>query len=708
MTIPPSYSDSPRNITSYSGQTYAFAPIFYRKRDPTSLDLRPKEAKGYYPIGSMWYNTVGLNIWFLAEIKAVNGATNAFWVQLVEGANTGPMLTLSDNAGTVVHPSLDSSTPPGNIQFLSGAGIQIVGDNTLHTMTITNTGSGTETLKGDDGVAVSPDGGGSITTVGSVVANSTNGKALYVKNTGANTETWQIQLSAAIGATNVAKVGLAAFNSAQFSVDANGFVSLAGAVSPLGLTPDASTPPGTSPVVQNGSGNIKLEGGSTFATGTQANPIRTNSLAANTMDFQIQLAGANAAVSTANNFGVSQFDSNSFGVASGFVTLKNGGTTGAVTAVQGDDSLSVVPSSGTITWTGATVANGTNVHGPVTFKKNAASTEELDVQVAAAIAATDITKVGLAAFKNTQFTVDANGFVSLSASTIVGLVPDAISGTGTSPTLPNGAGNLTLQGSIVAAHSIPLRTISDSVNTIHVQAQYAAAVGATDGTKAGMAVFNSNDFTVDASGFVSLIGGSTSPAVTSVALDVATTPINPTAGGQLTLTGGQVATGVVGANVIRTRGNTANSATIEIQRSTVSAASDSTKNGVCHFDSSKFGVDANGFVTFTGSTSNIPWTDEGGNFNAASNNGYFCTALLTATLPATPAQGDIIKFVMDTASVVTVTANAGQKIRMGNTISALAGTCASTRQGDSMELVYRAASATWYAYAGSTGSWTIT
>lgn len=73
----------------------------------------------------------------------------------------------------------------------------------------------------------------------------------------------------------------------------------------------------------------------------------------------------------------------------------------------------------------------------------------------------------------------------------------------------------------------------------------------------------------------------------------------PTGAGQVTITGGQVATGVIGANVIRTNSLAANTFTIQIQRSTAVAASDSTKNGVCHFDSAMFSVDANGFVTNT-------------------------------------------------------------------------------------------------------------
>jgi hypothetical protein len=83
---------------------------------------------------------------------------------------------------------------------------------------------------------------------------------------------------------------------------------------------DASTPPGTNPVTPTG-GLVTIEGGATYPTGTRANPIRTNSLAASTIDLQIQLAGSNAGSSTANNFGVSQYDSNQFGVTSGFVTF---------------------------------------------------------------------------------------------------------------------------------------------------------------------------------------------------------------------------------------------------------------------------------------------------------------------------------------------------------------------------------------------------
>lgn len=82
-----------------------------------------------------------------------------------------------------------------------------------------------------------------------------------------------------------------------------------------------------------------------------------------------------------------------------------------------------------------------------------------------------------------------------------------------------------------------------------------------------------------------------------------TNPVVADANGEITVTGGQVATGTIGANVIRTNSLAANTYTIEIQRSTTAASADSSLNGVCHFDSSSFSVDSDGFVTFTGGAS---------------------------------------------------------------------------------------------------------
>ena len=118
------------------------------------------------------------------------------------------------------------------------------------------------------------------------------------------------------------------------------------------------------------------------------------------------------------------------------------------------------------------------------------------------------------------------------------------------------------------------------------------------------------------------------------------------------------------------------------------------------------GVSGNPVISATGA--GFPWTDVSGAVSASVNNGYFVTATCTSTLPSAPSQGDTIKYIVDNSSqVLTIQASAGKFIRLGNTVTAAAGTAVSTLQGDSIELVYRASDLTWFALA-SVGQWNLT
>lgn len=128
--------------------------------------------------------------------------------------------------------------------------------------------------------------------------------------------------------------------------------------------------------------------------------------------------------------------------------------------------------------------------------------------------------------------------------------------------------------------------------------------------------------------------------------------------------------------------------------------------GTAGFDSTQFTV-TDGFVQLSGGAGTM-WTDTSGSFTASVNNGYFLTAASTPTLPAAPSQGDIVMFVCDTGSTVTVTANAGQRIRIGSALSAVAGTAASSTQGNALKLVYRSAATTWFSIPAPEGTWTVT
>lgn len=142
--------------------------------------------------------------------------------------------------------------------------------------------------------------------------------------------------------------------------------------------------------------------------------------------------------------------------------------------------------------------------------------------------------------------------------------------------------------------------------------------------------------------------------------------------------------------------------TLNVQRAQALAAADSTKVGVCNFNSTQFTVDANGFVSaaFGGFT----WTETSGAFAAAAEHGYFITTTATATLPASPSEGDTIRFSCDTTNLLTITANTGQTIRLGTAVSSSAGTLISTQRGDSIELVYKSTGTVWIAQ-NSVGGW---
>lgn len=221
-----------------------------------------------------------------------------------------------------------------------------------------------------------------------------------------------------------------------------------------------------------------------------------------------------------------------------------------------------------------------------------------------------------------------------------------------------------------------------------------------------------------------------------------TDPVLPSGAGTVTITGAQVAAGVIGANVIRTDSLAANTFTIEIQRSAAVGASASLNNGVSHFNSAQFTVDANGFVSASGAVPIQFTADSGtavpvaGNINifggpgvttsatgstvivnsvvftdtaAATllvDNGYFATASGTYPLPATATQGELIHVVCDTAGAVVLDAPALNFIRIGSLITSSGGTATSTSIGDSLTLRYRLSSLTWEA-TSVIGTWVV-
>lgn len=375
MPIPRDESQQAYTIASgYQSTNY----MIVDQRDPNVQDVN-------YNIGRFWQNQVSKSLWFLNSLSNLKtsgnptGQTQALWVEIFSGS--GAVTDVKGDDNQIVTPDAFGviqfiGATPGNsvnakpvffkknatsveeldVQIsaaIASTNVTKIGLAAFNSAQFTvdangfvsMSGSGAVTdLTGDDGLFVIPTAN-NINLTGVTVNSGTHAKPVFFLKNATSTMELDVQVTTNSGGSTKNNAGLASFQIAQFAVDANGFVALAGSgTNPAiqGVHPDAHTAPGTDPVIADSSGNITIEGGATYATNTRANPIRTNSLAAHTLDLEIQLAGSNAATAAANKFGVAQFDADQFTVTDGYVQL-SGGTTGAVLSLSDDVSAKTSP-----------------------------------------------------------------------------------------------------------------------------------------------------------------------------------------------------------------------------------------------------------------------------------------------------------------------------------------------------------------------------
>lgn len=401
---------------------------------------------------------------------------------------------------------------------------------------------------------------------------------------------------------------------------------------------------GTTPIVPTG-GAITFNG---QVVSAGIHPVRTNGIDANTMALEVQISQAIAAAD-ATKIGLANFDSAAFDVsATGFVQLNGGGIAATAFDVEANTAPGtdpVVPTAaGVVTVNGAAVANHSVV---LETRSRAANAYNLEIQYAAAAAATDATKSGVAHFDSARFSVDANGFVTINGAGLAETITGN-SGGALSPT----AGNWNILGASTAAGTSPVST-SGAVSTLTVNVQKSQAIAATDATKIGLANFDSASFAVDANGFVTL---STTGAGKTITGD---------SGGALSPTANNW--NILGRSGSKTSGS--------------------------------------------GSTLTVkspPYADAGASATSTLNSGSFVTGAFTLTLPASAglADGDIFEYVATTSSATIIQAVSAQKIRIGSLISSAAGTATSTSIGDSITLRFRASDGFFYA-TSVIGTWVL-
>lgn len=400
----------PINIQTlaYQGPPINYVPCVKANRDPTTADIN-------YNTMCEWTNDQTFDIWKLYGFN--NGLAD--WRLLATGGSSGGgILTLSDDAGVKAPPD-----GTGDVQLFGGTGITTTTSGTSITIALTGGGVAFQGVTVDDFTPpgtnpVLPNAGGNLVVTGAQVANGVIGlNAMRSDSLAASTITMEIQQTGLSTMKDTGKNGIAHFNQSQFTCD-EGYISLvtgtpdAPAISEVNV--DTSEGTGTDPVIGDATGAITLTGNQVAANTVGARAMRTDSVAANEIEIQIQRADKSAATDVAK-CGICHFDSAAFDIdANGFVTLASGSIN--IQAINVDAFVPpgtnpvVATAGGEITVGGSLVTAGST---PIQTISLAANAYDIEVQISQAVAASDVSVNGLSHFKDSDFTVDANGFVEL-------------------------------------------------------------------------------------------------------------------------------------------------------------------------------------------------------------------------------------------------------------------------------------------------------
>ena len=362
------------------------APKYVYPRPPTTSDKKDPLTNTYYEIGSFW--VIGHNrqsgipvasgtegaIWYLSEFDA---SGDAIWIPFSSGGGTPPLLKMRDQVNA----------------------------------------------------EASPTAAGLFDLDGSTVANGANPSGIPLETvSGTNKMDFQLQVATertgAPGDKNDA--GICSFDDTAFSVDADGYVTLAGGAGPA---IDTMTGDDSVAVSPDGAGNFNWIG-NTVANATHAKPVYfKDSSTANAEDLDVQVSAAiTGAPGDSNDAGLCSFNDTQFTVTSdGYVALAGGADLPSIQTLTGDDSVATGPdASGNMDIQGLAVANATNAK-PLYFN-GGTNSEVAEIQVATEIASApgDKNDAGICSFDSADFAVDDDGFVTLTGGSNPGPSADRL------------------------------------------------------------------------------------------------------------------------------------------------------------------------------------------------------------------------------------------------------------------------------------------
>lgn len=240
--------------TTGTTNTNPFIEKFETTRDPLPSDIN-------YPIQQRWFNKSNRSEWILINFTTINGFYQANWQQI-----KGTSVELQGNTGGPVPESSGIINVIGD-----GTTVTIVGNPGTSTLTASVIGgSVVETFAVDSSTSpgtnpVVPTSAGIVTVMGGQIPAGTTANVIRTDSLAANTYSIEVQRSQATASSTIAANGVCHFNSANFSVDSNGFVSVAAQV-PTSFVENSGT------AVPSG-GVLNIVGGTGISTSGSGNTI---------------------------------------------------------------------------------------------------------------------------------------------------------------------------------------------------------------------------------------------------------------------------------------------------------------------------------------------------------------------------------------------------------------------------------------------------
>jgi hypothetical protein len=243
---------SPKGPVDYTGPNVYLAVVVTRNRAPTGADYRQPETGKLYTFNTFWLvgknPTTGVqgDLWYLSKIVA----NVAYWVKLSASA-VGPLLSITVPLG--VSPIVPTAL--GVVNFTSvGGTLAITGslanpNNNNINFDLVGGSVGLDSVQVQASTApgvnpVVPTGAGLITINGAAVA--AHSIPIETRTRSLNTFNIELQYASASAVSDPTKSGIMHLNSADFTVDPNGFVSaIAGATAVTHVTIQTFTSNGT-------------------------------------------------------------------------------------------------------------------------------------------------------------------------------------------------------------------------------------------------------------------------------------------------------------------------------------------------------------------------------------------------------------------------------------------------------------------------------